>query len=255
MADTTTTNYGLTKPEVGGSADTWGGKLNTNLDTIDAQLKTNADHSVPSGAILMWSGSVASIPANYVLCDGNNGTPNLTDRFIIGAGATHSPGATGGSSTTSANGSHNHSTAGAGGHDHGGNTGSAGSHNHGGSTGGRSLSVSHLPDHRHYLFANATVGEGLDVTSSAHVARARDAGGRSGDYTMSRSSTTPTLGRSGDLVSGGGASAHDHSISTQSSHTHSVSTVGSHTHSVSTANNHTHTVTPVYYALCFIMKT
>ena len=52
---------------------------------------------VPSGCILLWSGASNAIPSGYVLCDGNNNTPNLQDKFIVGAGNTYAVEATGGS--------------------------------------------------------------------------------------------------------------------------------------------------------------
>ena len=59
--------------------------------------------AVPAGGIIMWSGSIGSIPSGYYLCDGTNGTPNLKDSFVVGAGNTYSVGNTGGftSSVTS----------------------------------------------------------------------------------------------------------------------------------------------------------
>lgn len=50
---------------------------------------------VPSGIICMWSGSIATIPSGWYLCDGNNSTPNLTDRFVIAAGDNYAVDATG----------------------------------------------------------------------------------------------------------------------------------------------------------------
>lgn len=68
--------------------------------TSTTQLATTAfvtANSVPSGAILLWSGSTASIPTGFVICDGTNSTPDLRNRFVVGAGDTYAVDATGGS--------------------------------------------------------------------------------------------------------------------------------------------------------------
>ena len=72
-----------------------------------------------SGMIMIWSGSVASIPSGWVLCDGNNSTPNLTDKFVVGAGNTYAVNATGGSADAIVVE-----------HTHTGSTASAGNHRH-----------------------------------------------------------------------------------------------------------------------------
>lgn len=105
------------------------------MDGITAStsgLNTASTHYVPSGGIIMWSGSVASIPSGWLLCDGTNGTPNLQDRFVVGAGNNYAVGATGGADnvtltsdqipshthsfdgTTSTDGAHDHATHGQG---------------------------------------------------------------------------------------------------------------------------------------------
>ena len=72
-----------------------------------------------AGMIMIWSGSSASIPSGWVICDGTNSTPDLRNRFVVGAGSTYSVGGTGGSAdaivvshthtgTTSTTGAHTH---------------------------------------------------------------------------------------------------------------------------------------------------
>ena len=77
--------------------------------------------SVPSGVITMWSGAIADIPTGWALCNGQNGTPNLLDRFIIAAGNNSAPGDTGGAET----------------------------HTHGITVDATALSIDQMPNHAH----------------------------------------------------------------------------------------------------------
>jgi microcystin-dependent protein len=73
-----------------------GGTNNTQIATT-AFVTTAVAASFPAGGIIMWSGSVASIPSGWALCNGSNGTPDLRNRFVVGAGSTYAVDATGGS--------------------------------------------------------------------------------------------------------------------------------------------------------------
>jgi len=54
---------------------------------IETYLKANPPSSIPIGVILIWSGSIATIPTGYALCDGTPPTPDLRDKFVVGASA------------------------------------------------------------------------------------------------------------------------------------------------------------------------
>jgi len=74
----------------------------TSLITLDnlygiLQTAPAVTNTVPSGLIAIWSGSTGSIPSGWLLCNGSNGTPDLRNSFILGAGNTYAVGATGGS--------------------------------------------------------------------------------------------------------------------------------------------------------------
>jgi len=72
--------------------------VTSNIQTqLNAVLAAVTSSAIPSGVISLWSGASNAIPAGYALCDGTNSTPDLRNRFVVGAGSTHAVGATGGS--------------------------------------------------------------------------------------------------------------------------------------------------------------
>jgi len=193
--------------------------INANLTvngTLDAQtISEGGNPLIPPNIIVMWSGAINTVPSGWALCDGNNGTPNLTDKFIVAAGNSYSYGDTGGSGTVGGS-PQNVSTSSNGGHGHGASIGTGGAHSHSISVNSHTLSTSQMPSHNHsYGFGRSF---GADIV--------RNTGSRGGSGSHSH-----------------GASASDHN-----GHNHSISinAVADHTHTID--------VRPEYYALAYIMK-
>ena len=198
--------------------------------TNTTQIATTAfvQASVPSGVIVMWSGSIASIPAGWALCNGSNGTPDLRDRFVVGAGSTYAVGATGGANTvtlTTANlPSHTHSISGS-----GTTSGQSAGHTH-----GFSAVTSLAGDHAHSF--------GVQVMWQA------DGSGpffvSNGVYQYGLISQTQNAGNHTHSVSGTTGS-------TNSDHTHTFSFSGT---SGATGSATAVDIRPPYYALAYIQK-
>jgi len=183
-----------------------------------ADLDAATTVAIPIGCIVMWSGSIASIPTGWALCNGQNGTPDLRDRFIVGAGSTYSIGNTGGAASVALSGnnipSHSHTFSAL--------TTVDGAHGHSGST-------SSDGSHQHY------VNGGDDSTGSIGVRAASF--GNPNQYTTN------------SLTSVAGAHSHSVNINAAGSHNHSVSGTTS-----AVGSGTAHENRPPYYALAFIQR-
>jgi hypothetical protein len=203
---------------------------------------------MPLGGIILWSGSVATIPPNWQLCDGTNGTPNLRDRFVVGAGTSYAVDATGGAvsqdlththgpgSLDTDNDTHDHSV-------DAGVTGAGSAHSHGPGTLGTDTHV-----HQHALSGRTGVSDASYEPVEAGAVSVPD--------------TAHTHGI-GTIV--GAQDSHDHDVdagTTASAHTHGPGTLDTdndtHDHSVNAGVTGgalgVTSILPPYYALAYIMR-
>ena len=226
------------------TAPTAAAGTNTTQIATTAFATAVAAAAFPSGGIIMWSGSIVSIPSGWLLCNGSSGTPDLRDRFIVGAGSTYAVNATGGFATYSL------STAQLPSHTHTGTTSSVDiNHIHSGATAGMNQNTVHShgvsdPGHSHTLTTNRT--------------------SKSGNATPFML-TDPNVGENINGSASFGTSGSGTGISIAGAnvdHLHSFSTGG-----MSANNIHNHTFTtdatgsgalidnrPPYFALAYIMK-
>lgn len=195
----------------------WNANHTVEDGSIDvAALATSVQQSfIPGGGIIMWSGSIASIPQGWFLCDGNNGTPDLRNRFIVGADVDD-----GGVSTTSVVGGHTKS--------------------------GGSATHTHNEHGRHI--------HSLSLTSGSGGAHDHAISGSTGTGSGGTHFNTDGSGQNGQTLlhtHTAGTLAADQS----STHTHSVSgDVTLNTSGTSATQHSTSSNLGPYYALAFIMR-
>lgn len=171
--------------------------------------------AVPIGAICAFGGG--SLPANWAVCDGSGGTPDLRDRFIVAAGVNFANGSTGGTVE------HNHTVT----------IASGGAHTHTGTIGATALSEAQMPAHRH--------GNGVTNTDDDLYCYGATASPVSTADSIDDNSSNGTLQGWTETV--GGGATHTHTLA--------VNSGGAHAHTGNTANkNHL----PPYYALMYIMR-
>jgi microcystin-dependent protein len=235
-------------------------------DSAESNAKSYVDSNLPTGIISMWSGTITTIPSTWALCDGTNGTPDLRDRFIVGAGSSYSVGDTGGADSVTLTEaqlpSHNHdsgtlanSSAGVHTHDSGTlGTNSTGAHTHdsgtlvNNSTGAHthtwSGTSSSTGSHSHSGSTNTTGNHAHDLPNAYYST--------DGTFRIlkSYSGYTPLESiRSGYILSSGNHS-HSLSINSAGAHTHTISGTtssnGSHSHTISgstaSAGAHSHSI-------------
>lgn len=188
---------------------------------FDALIALIKRYGIPYRGVIAFAGTILQIPNEYALCNGANGTPDLRDRFIVGAGSDYNVGDFGGENSKDSGeaGGHSHILSLNGGHSH-----SLTIYNH-------TLSVGEMPIHGHgtnYSFALPTGGSTADAGEM--------------NYGINSDNRRITISNAG----GGGPHNHGGAVGSVVDHSHIASSVSDHTHSID--------VRPPYYALAWIMK-
>ena len=124
--------------------------------------------SFVTGMIILWYGDTSNVPTGFVLCDGNNSTPDLRDRFVIGAGNNFSAGSTGGNNSLT-------------------------------------LTEANLPSHRHFVVSNDLGGQNRtnsNVSANNQVRKGTGASNLFEGYNLASTGSDAASGRSSAVGSG-----------------------------------------------------